>query len=859
MTYRTLILTLIGTALLWGGRAWSLPESSLRAAAGVIERSVPESGIAAGKVVLEGIDKADGRDVFEVSVNNGVLHVKGSSPVALCHGFYQYMKREGYGMVSWSGRRVAWPDQLKDCPVWRVESPVKHHYYFNVVTYGYTTPYWDWERWQREIDWMALHGIDMPLALVATEAIATRVWRKMGLTTEEIDRFYVGPAHLPWQRMGNIVEHDGGLPDAWHKGQIALQHRVLERMRALAMKPICPAFAGFVPREITRLYPEVKLLELGWGGWSERYASRLLSPSEPLFQEIGVQFITEWEKEFGKSDYYLADSFNEMEVPAPKNDLKARYEILSQLGDKVYQSIASANPDAVWVMQGWMFGYQRSTWTPDSLKALLSQVPDDKMLLLDLAADYNKHFWHNGMNWDLYEGFYNKPWVYSVIPNMGGKTGWTGVLEFYANGHLEALRSPNKGRLDGIGMAPEGIENNEMIYELLCDSAWTDRQTDLDQWLRGYAVARYGAYPQAVADSWKLLRESAYAKLIDHPRFIWQMRPGRTGRTGQGSMGLDEKFERAAVLFADASGQSPELAKSVLYRNDLIDMTVHLLGIRMEQLAKGMLESAAIGQMERAEKQMEHFRRLALLCDALLEKHPVLRLGEWVRLADQQGDTHELKTYYTRNAKRLVTVWGPPIDDYSARLWSGLVKDYYLARWELWLNAQKKGVTVDWRQWEGRWVDDYMPELSDKWQKPGDVAAEAREAVKIAMEVPADLVAEPRGNNLGRWAPQDIGTEWAPMEWSVPASELGKIKAVRFTFTQGGHRLDIRNVRLIGDGVVLAEDNHEGFAGLPSKGNIYHIEAAKDARANNECVIRAEVKGNGGTNSSGVVEWIAGD
>lgn len=52
-----------------------------------------------------------------------------------------------------------------------------------------------------------------------------------------------------------------------------------------------------------------------------------------------------------------------------------------------------------------MFGYQRNIWNADTLKALLSRVPDDKMLLLDLAADYNKTFWRNGMNWDVFKGF----------------------------------------------------------------------------------------------------------------------------------------------------------------------------------------------------------------------------------------------------------------------------------------------------------------------------------------------------------------------------------------------------------------------------------------------------------------------
>lgn len=85
-----------------------------------------------------------------------------------------------------------------------------------------------------------------------------------------------------------------------------------------------------------------------------------------------------------------------------------------------------------------MLGYQRHIWNADTLKALLSKVPNDHMLILDLAADYNKTFWRNGMNRDVFHGFFRKPWIYSVVPNMGGKCAMTGVLDFYANGHLEA-------------------------------------------------------------------------------------------------------------------------------------------------------------------------------------------------------------------------------------------------------------------------------------------------------------------------------------------------------------------------------------------------------------------------------------
>ena len=68
---------------------------------------------------------------------------------------------------------------------------------------------------KKEIDWMTLRGVNMPLATVASEAIAERVWLKMGLKEEDIRAFFTGPAHLPWHRMGNLNGWDGPLTDGW--------------------------------------------------------------------------------------------------------------------------------------------------------------------------------------------------------------------------------------------------------------------------------------------------------------------------------------------------------------------------------------------------------------------------------------------------------------------------------------------------------------------------------------------------------------------------------------------------------------------------------------------------------------------
>ena len=51
----------------------------------------------------------------------------------------------------------------------------RFRYYQNVCTVSYSSVWWDWTRWQRHIDWMAMNGINLPLAFTGQEAIFQKV------------------------------------------------------------------------------------------------------------------------------------------------------------------------------------------------------------------------------------------------------------------------------------------------------------------------------------------------------------------------------------------------------------------------------------------------------------------------------------------------------------------------------------------------------------------------------------------------------------------------------------------------------------------------------------------------------------
>jgi len=64
-------------------------------------------------------------------------------------------------------------------------------------------------------------------------------------------------------------------------------------------------------------------------------------------------------------------------------------------------------------------------------------------------------------------------------------------------------------------------------------------------------------------------------------------------------------------------------------------------------------------------------------------------LGPWIADARSWGATPVEKDLCERNARELLTVWTDldNITDYSNRQWNGLLGEFYLHRWQMWLDA----------------------------------------------------------------------------------------------------------------------------------------------------------------------------
>ena len=627
-------------------------------------------------------------DWFEININNNKVYIKGTSNVSICYAAYSYLKEIGAVLVSWEGKRVElpkiWPDYNK-----KGFTPFKYREYLNACVFGYTTTWWGWERWSQEIDWMALHGVNLPTALEGQEIIWQQLWKEYGLSDDEINKHFTGPAFLPWQRMGNINSHEGPLPQEWIFKKSELQKKILRKMKALGMHPVVPAFSGYVPKSFADKYPNSKISELNaWagGGFPSTY---LLDPKDPLFKEIGKRFIELYTVMYGKSDFYLADSFNEIKPPV-SNDNK--YEELSEYGKIIYETIDEAAPGSKWVMQGWLFGNDKEFWTKDATKAFLDKVPNDRLIIQDYANDRYKV-------WENQESFYGKQWTYGYVHNYGGSNPVYGDLNFYNKEIKSLLNHNNKGNLVGYGVMPEGLDNNSIVYEYIYDLPWAQGKEPIEQWLQTYVNARYGKTTQPVLRAWQLLIESVYSTKYWETRwwdgragaYLFFKRPTTKIINFIGNPGDQKKLKQALDILAS---EAINFNNNNLFHYDFIEITRHYNTLSIDNLLMECVNKYKEKDIESADILFNEIEKLAFDTDNKLSNQQNSSLNSWLEQAYNYGDTPEASNIYLKNAKMLITVWGgnDHLNDYASRAWHGMYRNFYWPRWHMFLKALRTSV-----------------------------------------------------------------------------------------------------------------------------------------------------------------------
>ncbi|WP_262709597.1 alpha-N-acetylglucosaminidase [Anseongella ginsenosidimutans] len=631
-----------------------------QAAEALLRRIVPS---AAARFRVGIIDAENGKDVFEIANEKEYILLRGNNAVSVASALNWYLKYYCHCQVSWNSDNLDLPAVLPPAePGIRKVSPFRYRACFNYCTFSYSMPWWDWERWEREIDWMALHGVNLPLALTGLEAVWQGTLEKLGLSPEEISSFLAGPAFLSWQWLSNLEGWGGPLPQTWVNSHLELGRKILERERELGMTPIKQGFSGYVPLAVADHYPEARIYKRSWFNIGAGTAQ--LDPLDPLFETAGRIFLEEQDRLLGRDHFYAVDPFHEGVLPSKDPEYQER------VGQGIFNVTRSLDRDAIIAMQTWSLH-----------TGVLKGIPVDRSLMLGLT----------GSNWKKYEGFGGRPWVAGILHNYGGRVYMGGNLPHYAGNALSLLDNPGAGNLQGTGIFPEGIEHNPIVYELATEIAWHDHPPDLEQWVQEYARARYGSLPVEAAAAWNLLLKTVYGqKKVKIPSMespvcarpaLTMLRASMNGEMER-DYPLPHLWEAWGLLL-----RCRELHGKETYQYDLVDtgrQCLADLALPLHKKITAAYEAADATALAGAGKQF-----IALLddLDQLLGTRSEFLLGRWIADARSWGLNEEERALFEENARTLLTVWGPPhpgglFFDYANRQWAGLVGGFYKIRWQ---------------------------------------------------------------------------------------------------------------------------------------------------------------------------------
>lgn len=804
----------------------------------LIDRIAPGTS---GSVMLEPLAAGpNGEDRYEIAAGPGGIVLRGNRPLSQACAFREAMERSG-GYADWF--RVRPPAALAPpAATIQRQSPYRHRNYLNICGTSYTQAYWDWARWEKELDLLAMRGFTQSFVVPGHHKVWRNTLRRLGYPEADIQAFLPAPSHTAWWLLGNLEGEGGPLPDDFIDAEAVLGRQIADRMRALGIEPVVFGFFGMVPSNFKTRFPAANVVPQGTWGSFQRPA--VLDPSDPKFAEAAAIWYEELAAVYGPVRYHAGDLFHEGGTPGSLN--------VTTAASKVQQAMLTANPDAVWILE---------SWQSNPSAALLAGTDPAHTLVQQLDLDQV-----TGNRSGSLRTFDGRPWMWCEVNNFGGNHGLYGGLPMLAKLPQTLLTQPSSGAFQGLGYWSEASETNPVYFDLFTDMFWRDTPVVLDDWIAGWVTRRYGASDPSAVAAWKKLAATIYnvpAAQEGVTDFVIGARPGPSVRRARTWCSNRLYWHPSEVLAAweNLLDAADTLGADASFRHDLVDVTRqvfndHTFGVYKNLMAAYQANDSSAFEIH-ATRFLTDFDRL----DGILATMPEWRLGRWTAAARGKTTNPALQNQLETTARQLITTWERgsawgDINDYSSRSWAGLVKNYYKRRWEIYLGnlrAKLQGSgngSYTGGSFEQAFRSDFALTFSPA--TAGDAVTVAR---SIRQELGADFHAQAAATPVSiRWALDSSGADHQFFAFD-PGTLIDRPTGLKLVFQWdgGNNALEIHRVDLLRNGAVVSSDIHFGRTGVANTDNVYRVNAAETAPGD-VWSLRAEVSGWGGRNSTGSVE-----
>ena len=154
---------------------------------GIIARAIGENYVDGFELRL---DRRLKTDYYIVESLRGTVRLISNSGVGLASAFNCYLKEVCGCHISRYGKRIELPQKLPQVNG-KIErhTSFTHRYAYNYCAHSYSMSFWNEDDWQKELDFLAMNGVNMVLDITGMEEVYRRFLTKIGYRLREIKNF----------------------------------------------------------------------------------------------------------------------------------------------------------------------------------------------------------------------------------------------------------------------------------------------------------------------------------------------------------------------------------------------------------------------------------------------------------------------------------------------------------------------------------------------------------------------------------------------------------------------------------------------------------------------------------------------
>lgn len=613
----------------------------------LIKRNTPRI---ADQFLLKTIESDNGYDCYEIYSEDKKVVLAGNSPLSQAMAYYDYLSKY-HGVVITSGDYDISTISSAPLPEEKISRTIKKKIraMTSYESFSLNGNFRGFDRWEKEIDFMAMHGFNRALQPVGFDGVLFRTLTDIGMPENFCLEFSSGPAFLMNQLTGNIAGTNSVNSKAYLERKITVGKLISDRERSLGIEPIFPAAIPSVPFSLRKKYIKMDIFKAPM--WYNFPPIFFIRPKNAFFSVFNKKFLTIQREALGETHSYIFEGVYE-------SDKKGYNSHLADLGKALEEMLGEFDAEAVCYLH-------TSSINADFFK----NCSGDRYIFLD-NCEMSK-------NSDILNG---RKYIPEISGNRYGRTGIYGNVQ-------KLCDNPFANSELGGALSFDTFDINPVYCAAALKAITTDGNFDRNEFIRDFCAKRYktDSFTDDIISLIDLCSSDECTGSIICARPCTNVKHTAPYDT----MERDYDFHKLYPIARNIAGSDDKKIDAM--RADLQSIVRQFLS----DLAYPVYIKATEFFKEKNVRNFEQASNLFLeICediDRLLRTREETNFCTKYLEAQELGSSQEEKESLQINFLLLHTIWGPfdhsILYDTVWNEWGGLVKDYYEARWHMYYRS----------------------------------------------------------------------------------------------------------------------------------------------------------------------------